>query len=356
VDWDRFALMAARHRIEGLALHALRRAGIRLPPRVDRGLAAAAARIVRQGLGLAAEAIRLQGLLDQEGIACLILKGATLDRLAFGAIGLKDARDIDILVMPAARDRAREILEQAGYVLTRPSGLTTKGWKTWTASSKECVFTHGGRGLIVELHWRAVDAATLLPSLTAESPSQTVALSKALNLRTFAPDALFSYLCVHGASHGWSRLKWLADLNALIASEKPAGLEHLYQRSIVLDAGLCSAQALLLCHRLLGLELAPSLQRVLGARFETRWLVALAMDALTGGGEAEIAERPLGPERLLLAHLLFARGWRDRWAELRRQWISLDDRLHIPLPPGLGWLYSAIRIPSWLWRRIVSRR
>jgi hypothetical protein len=82
-------------------------------------------------------------------------------------------------------------------------------------------------------------------------------------------------------------------------------------------------------------------------------LAALAVDALThGGGATEIADRLLFRERILLSHVLFADGWGFRWAELRRQGVSVDDRLRAPLPPGLAFLYVPLRAPSWVWRRI----
>ena len=355
IDWERFARVVACHRIEGLARDALRRADVHPTLAVERTLASAAADIALRSLGLAAESARLQELLDDAGIASLVLKGATLDILAYGALGLKRAWDIDLLILPAMISDACEVLGRAGYDLARPAGLTTYGWETWIALSKECAFTHRSTGVVVELHWRLVDGAGLLPSLSAASPTQTVKLSAGLGLRTFARDELFAYLCVHGAGHGWSRLKWLADLNALLARESPADLKRLHRRSVELGAGLCSAQALILCHRLLSLELTPQFTRRLGADLKTRWLVTLAIDAMSGGGETEILDRPMGAERLLLAHFLFAGGWRYRWAEFRRQWTSLDDRLHIPLPPRLHFLYIVVRIPLWIWRRAIRR-
>jgi hypothetical protein len=40
---------------------------------------------------------------------------------------------------------------------------------------------------------------------------------------------LFAYLCMHGALHWWNRLKWLADLNALLACTPEHGIERLLQ-------------------------------------------------------------------------------------------------------------------------------
>lgn len=353
IDWPTFRCVAARHRVEGLAWRALARAEVSLPGDVADSLRARAGAIARESLLLAAEAARLQGVLDAAGVANLALKGASLDILAYGALGLKDAWDIDLLVAPPSAQPAAEALLAAGYDLAGPAGLILADFAAWTSLAKECLFIHRESGVNVELHWRAVDGAGLLPDLSATSPHQVVVLSPALSLRTLAQGELFAYLCVHGASHGWSRLKWLADLAALVSREDALGLEGLYRRSLGMGAGCCPAQALLLCRRLLSLTLPASLARELPGDIKIRWLEAGALRALTGGGQREIRERPGAGEAIALSHLLFANGWAYRWAEFRRQWIGVHDRRRLRLPAGLHGLYGIIRAPSWIWRRLL---
>ena len=47
--------------------------------------------------------------------------------------------------------------------------------------------------------------------------SRVVPLTGAAGLRTMGEEDLLAYLCMHGALHWWNRLKWLADVNALLA-------------------------------------------------------------------------------------------------------------------------------------------
>ena len=353
IDWGRFARVLARHRVEGLAHEALRMAGVAMDAPEARSLRRTATEIGAAGLRLAAESARLQAVLDEAGIANLILKGATIDRLAWGRIGLKRAWDIDLLVLPADTGRARRVLTEAGYDLTTPEAPDEAVFETWVSLAKECVFHHRESGLVVELHWRVADAATLLPTLTARAPSQVVRLSPTLSLRTFEDAALFAYLCVHGTSHAWSRLKWLADIGAILAKRDEAGRIDLYRRARPLVAGHCPATALLLCEQLLGLPLPAALASELRANRKARRLADLALDAMTGGnGTTEIASRTLFSERILLSHLLFADGWKYLWTEGSRQSVSLHDHQRLRLPPALGFLYAPLRAPLWVWRRI----
>lgn len=351
VDWTVFAALIKRHRVEGLAHAALAVAAVRPPAPIAQALAARAGDIARQGLIQAAQSARLQALFDTAGIANLVLKGAALDQLAYGRLGLKSAWDIDLLVPPAMAARARALLETAGYEMTIPAASTAQAFAQWTALSKESVFVGRGTGVVVELHWRLVDG-DLLPGLSADSPGQSVALSAETVLRTLAPDALVAYLMVHGAAHGWSRLKWLADLNALLPGDDPAALEDVYRRSVALGAGVCPAVAIRLCRRLFGLAVAAPLWREIDADLKARALERVALNAMAGGAGRETADRPFVEDAILASRLLFADGRDWRRGEWRRQWVSVHDRTHIRLPAPFGFLYGVVRVPLWLWRRV----
>jgi hypothetical protein len=356
VDWARFERLAARHRVEGLAVEALARAGVSPPPPVIDSLRATAARSARLGLAQAAESVRIQAALDGAGLPSLVLKGVVLDILAWGRIGLKSAWDIDLLVLPKDVPAAVRVLAELGYGLVQPAHLADdpQAWRRWMGFSKECVFAHRVSGLAVELHWRAADSAGLLPSITAASPARRVALTPTLGVRTLGEAETFAYLCVHGSSHGWARLKWLADLAALVAPLSPAQVAGLCRQAESLRAGRCPAVALLLAAQLFGSPVPREIESQ-ARRLRTRALAALALEALRGGDGRELAARPLLADVVLASQLLFADGARWFLAELARLWVSADDRLRLRLPRSLHGLYHLARIPSWMLRRAHRR-
>jgi hypothetical protein len=290
--------------------------------------------------------------LDAAQIPNLMLKGAAVEMLAYGQLGLKDAWDIDLLVSPADVEFAREILENAGYVLVQPENLSAAQFKTLVELARECEFSHRQNGMTVELHWGLADGPVLLPHMSVASPSQSVTLTDTLRLRTFAPEELFAYLCVHGAMHGWSRLKWLADLAAVVAAESPDSVEHLYRRSRALGAGLCSAQALLLCERLLSVPISAALREELRRSHAAVWLVRIALQTMAGGDERELDERRFAGTRILMSQLALGGSWRHAAAQLSYRAVSVHDRVYTPLPKGLRFLYPVLRAPLWLRRRL----
>jgi hypothetical protein len=81
-------------------------------------------------------------------------------------------------------------------------------------------------------------------------------LAPGVAVPTLATDALFAYICGHGAAHLWARLRWRADVAALLARE-PDGGDRLWHAVIAVvkparpPAPSCSpgASSIRPCHR-----------------------------------------------------------------------------------------------------------
>jgi hypothetical protein len=354
IDWPRFLAVIRRQRVEGLAADALRRAGVALPSEVADQLGRAATEIARQNLFFAAESRRIQRLFEAAGLPYLFVKGASLDMLAYGTLALKKARDIDLVVAPEAVEEACALMAGAGYVRTVPGpevGDDRLG--QWLAHCKETNWQHARSGLIVEIHSQLVDNPALLPGIGARSPSQIVEVGPGIRLPTLRTEELFAYLCVHGATHAWSRLKWIADVSALLSRFDPDEIERLYRTSLQLGVGRCSAQALLLCANLFETPVSPALLAELRADRMSAWLVKAALGAMAGRhGETELDDTVLGTLPIHLSHFALGRGWRYKLAEAGRKTISPHDRAALDLPRPLHFLYPLLAIPNWIRRRI----
>jgi hypothetical protein len=344
IDWDLAARIAGRHRVEGLVWNALRQAGAAVPDDVGGRLRAASARIIRQNLMLTAESLRLAGLLGEAGIRPLFVKGVSLGVLAYGSIGPKMGWDIDLLVPPGAVEAAARVLEAAGYRLASPEGARGRErLGLWHRHWKESVWTTPDGRLTVELHSRLNDNPMLLPDVGSDSPRRPVEVSKGKFLETLRTDELFAYLCIHGASSAWFRLKWIADVGALIGACPPGEIERLYRRSQDLGAGRAPAQALLLCERLFATPLPPALAAELRSDRVNRWLLAIALRKLAGRTlTAELNQKLLGTGTIHLMQFALLPGLRFKYAEFRRQLVSPADRVAVPLPGALGFLYPLV--------------
>ena len=354
-DWNAVVMAARRQRVVGLVYDALLATGMRLPAAPAAELARRAQAISRKNLLLAAETCRLQELLDASGIPSVVLKGVALAQLAYGSLKLKHTRDIDLMIPPDRALAAMALLERDGYALSFPSNhLSATQRQAVVRYSREVAFVHPDNGAFLELQWRVADNPKLLNEVHAGSPTQNVVVADGLSARTLARDDLFAYLCIHGAYHAWSRLKWLADLNAFIAATD-ADVMHLHRHAQAKGAGFCSGQALLLCQRLLALPLPDSLASELQGTARVRKLYAVAADAIAdrtrgdgGGGNAPAVWRGFWTQFLL------GQGWAFFAAQCRTASIGILDVISLPLPPYLHFLYPLLRLPLWLWRRAAA--
>eukprot|EP01136_Pigoraptor_vietnamica_P025436 Opistho-1_new@6978 len=300
---------------------------------------------------MAREAARLQDAFDAADCPALFVKGSSLAMLAYGELGLKWAWDIDLLTSPGGAPLARAILEGLGYALYEPEGLDARKFERFLDLEKECIFIHPETRIAVELHWKLVDNPYLLPGIDVGSPVRAVQVGGRA-LRTLEDAPLLAYLLVHGTLHAWSRLKWLADVAALLVRYPADAIEPLYRELQTLQTGRAAAVGLLLCHDLFDIALPGGLLAELRSDRATRRLVATAHAVLTyGAGEREVSNHSLTGIRLLLSHLTVVPGWRSFLWELGAKWSSSADRLALPLPRPLGFLYYVLRIPFWIWRR-----
>lgn len=351
VDWDRVERVTRRHRVYAQVHDALTRAGVAVPAGVAGKLADAARQAGMSALTMAREAARLQDAFDAADCPALFVKGSSLAMLAYGELGLKWAWDIDLLTTPGAAARGRAILEGLGYALVEPEELDARRFELFLTLGKECIFVHAESRIAVELHWKLVDNPFLLTGVDALSPARAVPIGGRA-LRTLEGPALLAYLLVHGTRHAWSRLKWLADVAALLAHYPVDAIEPLYRELQALQAGHAAAVGFLLCHDLLATPMPDSLLRELRTDRVTRRLVATAHAALTfGHGEREVSTYTLPGILTLFSHLTVAPGWRPFLWELGAKWTCSADRLSVPLPRPLWFLYHVLRVPLWIWRR-----
>ena len=311
-DWDRFLGLARRHRVQAIIWHCLASLGTDVPAKVSRNLSEDSAGIVERNLVAASASRHLLDGFREAGIDPIFIKGLTLAALAYPNPFLKMSWDVDILVAPEAVADAAIALKGFGYRLLVPSKAPEK----WHRTRKESLW-RGPDGSHLELHSRLADNIELLPTLDTASPRQDVEISPGLVLPTLRDRELFAYLCVHGASSAWFRLKWVTDLAALLHGRSADQVGELYHGSQDLGAGRAAAQALLLANHIYGTPLDTGLQNELERDRASRWLVRAACAEL--GRPGEPTSTPLGTLTIHWTQLLLRPGLAFKWGELRRQ-------------------------------------
>jgi hypothetical protein len=357
IEWPRFLRVARRHWVIGLAHQGLTEARLAVPPDIRREIGARAATLARKNLAMAAEALRLQHLFDEAHLPVLFIKGSSLAKLAFGTLGLSSSQDIDLLVPREALPAATKLIVGAGYRrYDPPSGISDSQLQQLLPLRRDFGFVHQTTGLPIELHWRLFGNPHAMAEDTIMAASRDVLLTDTTGLHTLGDEDLFAYLCMHGALHWWNRLKWLADVNALLASTPGDSIERLVGAAEARGTGRAPALALLLCRRVLGATLPGRLMATLGKNTTVRWLETTALSAMTAGqGEHDPHETRFGTTLGSLSSLLLSRSWHYRLKELNLHLNNQTDILTMPLPGRLRFLYPLLRLPLWVWRHATKR-
>lgn len=350
VDWTGALQVVHRHRITGLAHQALGDLKADMPEAARRALAARASAEARNGLMLAGQAFRLADAFEAEGIPLAFLKGPVLSHQLYGDLGRRHSRDLDVIVAPEDRDEAAALLARLGYL---PAGDLVVGVSDgWSGTLNEWEYRHPQSRTVVELHWRFCANAELAEPLARHATWGDVSVGGSRALRTLTGDTLAAYLCLHGSLHAWSRLKWLADLDALMALQGAEAAERLL--AFAERAGLARpvAQGLALASSLLDTPLTPAIRRQLARAPATGRLGRIALAAMTAGKDgAELEESRFGSTRIRLSHFRLGRGWRYWRSQLGVAIASGEDRAAIRLPPALSPLYPILRPFLWALRR-----
>jgi len=313
VDWPRFLRLVRRHRVQALVWQSFSELDLRPSAIVADALAADAASITEANLRAAAQSAKLLESFAEAGVPLLFVKGLTLSKLAYGQAFVKMSQDIDVLVPGDALVAAAAQLERLGCRLVIPAGPPQSAQlERWHLKRKESVW-RSPDGLQLELHSRLADSPDLIPGIGMSSPRQQVKVAPGIVLPTLAADELFAYLCVHGASSAWFRLKWITDLAALLHDCTAEEIERLFDRSQQLGAGRAAAQALLLATRIYGTPAVPGLNR----KSVHRWLTAAAWKQMLRKDEP--TEVRFGTATIHCTQLFLLPGIRFHLRELWRQ-------------------------------------
>jgi Uncharacterised nucleotidyltransferase len=246
-------LAVTRHRIGSLVHAALcKLPASDLPPGLMAPLAEAAKLNAVKVLQAMRTHIMLARWFAEAGVDWLPFKGITLAVRYYGDSSARHVNDLDIWVPAGSLDRARTTLREHGF---RELGahihgdLAARGERhaAYLASFYHEEQQYNPEFGNLELHWRLADD----PSQFRLAPEQILANADTIKIgsasvRVMSDPDLLLYLCDHGARHGWSRLKWLADLPRVLAHgawDWPQVLGRARQlgcyQSLVLGLALC---------------------------------------------------------------------------------------------------------------------
>lgn len=260
----------------------------------------------------------------------LIFKGEQLARTCYARPDLRPRLDTDLLVRPADRDRAREILEAAGYV-------PVPQLEADLISYQHTFVRRLGpeASLVIDLHWRVCNPQEFGGALEVEELFAKAAPIPGLPGAAAGPGPVHALLLslLHPIAHHHGRERLLWDLDTSRLAALMSGADWV---AFVDMAGERRLSAL--CH--------VRLQRAVEV-FRAP-VPAAVMTALADKGTAKERARIGSIRRTTQARSIWAdaraiSGWRDRLAFVRQHLLPSADYMRRVYAPSsrspLGVLY-----------------
>ena len=306
-------------------------------------------------LSMAGETVRMVRCFESHGIRAIVLKGAPLAWRFYGDITLRPSKDIDILVPFEELEKAVRILESEGYHEIHFKYLTSRQLQIYLKSIKKTrhfVFRHSKKNIYLELHWKHGHGGRLLPMPT-ESIIKRLKLAGS-SVPVLSDEEWLLYLMLHGASHGWFRLRWLIDIAKFIQQgcidwKKASLLAKNYSMDSILH------QSLMLADRLLAVPIPPDLLSSV-AHDQSAWrLTCIAMNLCLATADYEIMGNNNQQSKYFrnIYDSQLQPGYKNRFDVVLNFFNpTIFDIKLILLPDRLYALYSFIRPFNSLWRRL----
>lgn len=344
IDWPLFLNYVHHHRIHGLLYRQLKSMDAQwLPDEVWSALRHEYVANTYRMMHMAGELERVCENLVKRSIRAIALKGPVLADMLYSDLSMRSSKDLDILVPLADLEQAESVLRELGYELYID---VPRIFRDWTWKAHHVTYMHADNGVQIELHWRLNGDLNTEPTFDELWERRQIYSD---HISVLSQQDLLLYLIIHGARHGWFRLRWLVDIDRLLRSterwEELLPYIHYYQ------ARDLTGQALILTTTLLKTPLPTIFSHLTDSRHAMR----IAGRSLEFIGEIVNYHKP--PNKQIAKNfdsykllLKTKRGLLKYF--LHRLYPNSWDSRVIKLPRALIFLYVPLRPFLWIWQRV----
>ncbi len=259
LDWAYLVTLAGYHGVQPLLYCHLRGLDDRLlsEPHMTwlRGIVGARS---AHSLVLIQELRRLAGVLEEERLPALAVKGAVLAESVYGGVAVRPFVDIDLVIRREDFVRLERLLERDGYgskplsPFQKSSYLYIHGqytfWRRIPSLGAAQAFLDVHTAIMPPGYSYSEDIEALLErSVTVPIAGRPV--------RTLGREDLLQVLCYHGFKNRWDRLKYVCDLAELIRASPTLNWTVVYDRMRAMHSRRVLRLGLLLAADVLGAPL-----------------------------------------------------------------------------------------------------
>ncbi len=175
--------------------------------------------IALQNLRIQTELLRVVAALETAGIGYLMYKGPILAKYAYGDSNLRMYNDFDLIISGNDLPRVEALMGAEGYRSIVPVNAVQR--QKLRYFGKEITYIRpepGQRRFEADIHWMLLRPAFRVPLAFSDFERHAVSLPVGDRLcTTLDPTYTFLSTCIHnGGNDGWTKLKHVADLDAIL--------------------------------------------------------------------------------------------------------------------------------------------
>lgn len=349
INWNRFLDLVRHHRVYPVIYRRLKKLTIDdewIPNHVTENLYREYQKNTFKMLHLSGEMEFICRELSENQIRCIFLKGPVLAADLYGDISLRTSCDLDILIAIHDLDHVNELLLTLGYEKDEYIQTVLGDWK-WR--HHHSTYLHPKKGIKLEIHWRMNPGPSKEPSFRDLWERKRQSTLTSYPVYFLGREDLFLFLVSHGARHGWSRLRWLADIDR-ISKQRMDWIQvkrqlHKYQYFQI------GGQALILAEHLFHTPMTEQMKAITSGKRPRR----LAQDALFYIRQMVNLHTIPVPEEVSKYHQRHLFSLMSNQQKLLFIMSFLypypEDAETLRLPKKLHFLYFPLRPILWTWRK-----
>ncbi|PEA20185.1 Renal dipeptidase [Bacillus cereus] len=351
INWDNFLALAIHHRIYAYIYPKLKLLSSEcVPAHITQTLQKYFKMNTFQMLYLGGEIERISKMFHENSIRLLFLKGPVLAVDLYKDISFRTSSDIDLIVPLNDLEKVGQLLVDDGYVKDDYFSTVLNDWK-WR--HHHMTYFHPEKSIKLEVHWRLNPGPSKEPTFDELWENRRISSLTNFPVYGLGREDLFLSLISHGARHGWSRLRWLIDIQKIL--EQPLDwrrLNRLLKRYQLLHIG---GQAVILTSQLLKTTQVEEMKLLLeGSR--SKKLAQEALFYIENMVELHADTIPEDVAKYHKKHLFSLMTNRQKILFITSFLYPYpEDVALIPLPKKLYFLYFPLRPILWAWRKKGNR-
>lgn len=353
IDWERVRVLSHHHRVFPVLFQWMKKQNLKrmVPEHVWHALSYDYQRNTMQMLRLCGELRHIAEHASHQGIRMIFLKGPMLTQELYGEYSLRTCGDLDLLVELSQLAQTEKLMYEFGYVKDDYFSTVLNDWK-WRHHHTS--FFHPDKKIKVEVHWRLNPGPSIEPTFEDMWIKKRTGYIAEQPVYLLGYEDLLLFLVMHGSRHGWSRLRWLQDIDRLLHTRMVD--PQMFQK--LLKKHRCThlaGQSLWLCEQLLHTEI-PEPYRKLMRSGKSKRLAQQALFYVRKMINLHDYPLPADVDRYHKRYLFTLMSGRQKLLYvLSFLYPYPEDVELLPLPRKLHFFYFPLRPFLWVWRKTMGK-